>query len=147
MFCPKCGRDCGNKRFCSSCGMKLNQDAEQSIVWSVNSPCSHCVGLPMGLHMGESGSWILFRRDHLVFENSMHREYTISYDQITDVAYIPPRLLDYGYMVLRWKDNSHLPFPVNYVQAIQDEAVIFFGYDNKVKFFEIYQEIRYLIQK
>jgi hypothetical protein len=44
MFCPNCGKNCGNDRFCSSCGTKLNQDAEQSSAWTAEQPCPKCRG-------------------------------------------------------------------------------------------------------
>lgn len=57
MFCPNCGRDCGNDRFCGSCGTKLNQDAAQSAVWSVGQPCPHCGGTKLeGNHCAFCGA-------------------------------------------------------------------------------------------
>lgn len=45
MFCPNCGNNCGDARFCSSCGTKLPQaaaPATQSGEWKVGMPCPHC---------------------------------------------------------------------------------------------------------
>ena len=45
MFCPHCGNNCGDARFCPSCGTKLQQAAApavQSGEWKVGMPCPHC---------------------------------------------------------------------------------------------------------
>jgi hypothetical protein len=47
MFCPNCGNNCGDARFCSSCGTQLQQAAAptaQSGEWKVGMPCPHCGG-------------------------------------------------------------------------------------------------------
>ena len=45
MFCPNCGNNCGDARFCLSCGTKLPQaavPATQSGEWKVGMPCPNC---------------------------------------------------------------------------------------------------------
>ena len=42
MFCPNCGRDCGNDAFCGSCGTNLRTHQSQ---WEVGMPCPHCGGM------------------------------------------------------------------------------------------------------
>jgi hypothetical protein len=47
MFCPNCGKDCGNANFCSHCGTRIQQGVKaeaKSAVWSVGMPCPYCGG-------------------------------------------------------------------------------------------------------
>ena len=47
MFCPNCGNDCKDAKFCVKCGTKIQseEDAQSSnAVWSVGMPCPHCGG-------------------------------------------------------------------------------------------------------
>lgn len=46
MFCPNCGNNCGDARFCSSCGTQLQQAAPTAQVgeWKVGMPCPQCGG-------------------------------------------------------------------------------------------------------
>ena len=48
MFCPNCGQDCGDARFCSGCGTQLQQAVAQDskkTAWSVGTPCPYCGGV------------------------------------------------------------------------------------------------------
>lgn len=47
MFCPNCGNDCKDAKFCIKCGTKIQfEEVTQSpnAVWSVGMPCPHCGG-------------------------------------------------------------------------------------------------------
>ena len=47
MFCPNCGKDCGDGKFCAECGTKLQQSARtdtQQTQWKVGMACPHCGG-------------------------------------------------------------------------------------------------------
>lgn len=47
MFCPNCGKDCGNNRFCVSCGTRIQPEAVQEsrkTEWKAGMPCPHCGG-------------------------------------------------------------------------------------------------------
>ena len=47
MFCPNCGKDCGDGKFCSECGTQLQQSAKtdaQQMEWKVGMACPHCGG-------------------------------------------------------------------------------------------------------
>ena len=47
MFCPKCGNNCGDNRFCGRCGAQVQavtvQEPQQT-AWSVGMACPHCGG-------------------------------------------------------------------------------------------------------
>ncbi len=47
MFCPNCGKDCGEARFCIFCGTQLQTETRQEAakaVWRVGMPCPYCGG-------------------------------------------------------------------------------------------------------
>lgn len=47
MFCPKCGNNCGDNRFCGHCGTQISLEKtqeHQKPVWSVGMACPHCGG-------------------------------------------------------------------------------------------------------
>lgn len=47
MFCPNCGKDCQDARFCTPCGTNLQNDESlqaHQTAWSVGMPCPHCGG-------------------------------------------------------------------------------------------------------
>ena len=47
MFCPKCGNNCGDNRFCGHCGAQVQTVTEQKpqqTAWSVGMACPHCGG-------------------------------------------------------------------------------------------------------
>ena len=47
MFCPNCGKDCGDARFCIFCGTQIQTEARQEAAkteWRVGMPCPHCGG-------------------------------------------------------------------------------------------------------
>ena len=44
MYCPNCGNDCGDARFCVKCGTELSREEKKMEVWTVGMPCPHCGG-------------------------------------------------------------------------------------------------------
>ena len=47
MFCPKCGNNCGDNRFCGRCGAQVQMATEQQpqqIAWVAGMACPHCGG-------------------------------------------------------------------------------------------------------
>ena len=47
MFCPKCGNNCGDNRFCGRCGAQVQTvsvQKPQQPAWSVGMACPHCGG-------------------------------------------------------------------------------------------------------
>ena len=47
MFCSKCGKDCGEFRFCPHCGTQVSQAEEAPASWSVGMACPHCGGVEL----------------------------------------------------------------------------------------------------
>ena len=44
MYCPNCGKDCGNANFCPNCGKKLSVQSAAPSAWAPGMPCPHCGG-------------------------------------------------------------------------------------------------------
>ena len=60
MFCPNCGKDCADSKFCSMCGTKIPDTEAMDAVWSVGMPCPHCGGTKLdGLNCAFCGSQLL----------------------------------------------------------------------------------------
>ena len=44
MYCPNCGKDCGNANYCPNCGKKLSVQSAAPSAWAPGMPCPHCGG-------------------------------------------------------------------------------------------------------
>ena len=44
MYCPNCGKDCGNSNFCPNCGKKLSVQPASPSAWAPGMACPHCGG-------------------------------------------------------------------------------------------------------
>ncbi len=47
MFCPNCGKDCGEARFCIFCGTQIQTETRQEAAkaaWRAGMPCPYCGG-------------------------------------------------------------------------------------------------------
>lgn len=44
MFCPNCGNNCGDAKFCVKCGTKVLQEPVTPVVQVPNTSCPHCGG-------------------------------------------------------------------------------------------------------
>ena len=63
MFCPNCGKDCGDGKFCSECGTQLQQSAKkdtQQTEWKVGMACPHCGGTKLeGIYCAFCGAQLI----------------------------------------------------------------------------------------
>ena len=62
MFCPNCGKDCKDAKFCPECGTKLPQTVKTDAPWQPGMPCPHCGGTKL------DGSNCLFCGAQLIVE-------------------------------------------------------------------------------
>ena len=99
MFCPNCGKDCGNGKFCSSCGTKLFQETEEQ-PFEMNDSYA----IPKGEFKGY-GSYMKLEENAFVIHNqfALGKQIRIPYNQITGVLYVRPekKLLSNGYLFVR----------------------------------------------
>ena len=71
MFCPNCGQDCGDAKFCTGCGTQLKQATEnklQKAAWTVGTPCPYCGGV------GLNGNCCAFCGVQLISEDTVEKE-------------------------------------------------------------------------
>lgn len=62
MFCPKCGNNCGDNRFCGRCGAQVQEAVQVSTqpAWSVGMACPHCGGTKLeGNHCAFCGAQLM----------------------------------------------------------------------------------------
>jgi hypothetical protein len=111
MFCPNCGKDCGETKFCSECGMRVCLAASKDAVRK-----GHCVfpEPPITLKKVRWGT-LEFTCDSMRVRIRLPRrpltDILILYDEIFDVSYVPATTWRNGFLSVReWKDR-HVPIP------------------------------------
>lgn len=140
MFCPNCGRNCGNANFCPQCGEKLLMDVAETLqeeqkTWSV----------PLGVYKGyrshiELGSdWLEIHNGNATRTTKIPCTTRIPYDQLVGVSYHRSRYLgwDAGFMAVRWKDNHHLPIPIEWRTAHVDLTSVWVLPEDDLLFYHI----------
>jgi len=81
MFCPNCGYNCGDAKFCSNCGTALNQAEvkQEKPAWRVGMPCPFCNGNQLeGDHCAFCGA--LLRED-------IQKPESLEWEDIYDIPY------------------------------------------------------------
>ena len=71
--------------------------------------------IPIGTYTGYN-CYLKLRENDLVMQNLRNPEYVTPYDLITELKFIGAGLFG-GSLTIRWKENSHIPFPKSYFQA------------------------------
>ena len=82
MYCPNCGNDCGDARFCVKCGTELSREEKKTEAWTVGMPCPHCGGTQL------DGRSCAFCGAQLMFD-SLHETVIPVHDQGLDSYDIP----------------------------------------------------------
>ena len=76
MFCPNCGKDCGDGKFCSECGTQLQQSTKtdtQQTQWKVGMACPHCGGTKL------EGNCCAFCGSQLMLDEKKEENEDVSY--------------------------------------------------------------------
>ena len=121
MFCPNCGQDCRDAKFCTGCGTQLQQAVAQEskkAAWAVGTPCPYCGGVGLNgnccafcgvqliadTHEGESKRKPVFPKPPLgIYRNSRSEQIEITEDAI--VFKVQLDILNYA----SWKRTA-IPF-------------------------------------
>ena len=108
MFCPNCGNDCGNDKFCTACQASVSQPNAQTEAKSYTIPC--------GLYKGVSSALTLYDEACVLCTTGVgfkKYETRIPYDKITAVVYERPlyKATSLGHLLIRWEGNRDLPIP------------------------------------
>lgn len=115
MFCPNCGNNCGDAKFCSECGTRLMKKAELTKLPVDTADAT--VPIPCGNYSTIARSDVL-----TLYETELHLSHallfkkvkaTIPYNQIRTVIYIRPldSTFGIGQMLFRWDGNMDIPIP------------------------------------
>ena len=164
MFCPNCGRSCGNENFCPQCGEKLKKDVDATFCPKCGMNCGSAKfcpqcgenlqksatgtpqeeqktwGIPLGVYKGYN-SHIELGPDWLEIYN---RDATdpctvrIPYNQLVTVLYHRPQhILDMGFLLLRWTGNQHLPTQGKGFLVYKDSTFVHIFHGDELVFYHI----------
>lgn len=137
MPCPHCGGTKLNGNCCAFCGAQLCK-AENSVAGGKR----RLVDALLGEQTVSIGKFVLKHDGLLLQHHKKVEEYWIPYDEITKVYLEKGAGFTTGWLSIRWKDNSNVPFLTTHWQAIGDEAsVLYFPSDN-----EHYRRIYHALQ-
>jgi hypothetical protein len=148
MFCPNCGKDCGDANFCSDCGTRLHQKQENENLpkrtntknGSANIPTNSCY---IGIR-----STYLDLSDHSVIVSPLQgyrSRIEIPYDQLCTVIYLRPDSSGWikrdGALLFRGENNKYVPVP-DFRQIPTDNSSVFFSADKDTLFYHVFQMLK-----
>ena len=150
MFCPNCGNNCGNAKFCSECGTRLScgLDMQKSHAPEqlTKLQARRFVNLPTT--MGFSGkSGVLAFYDSAVSisigSGKFKKRTYIPFEQLDTVIYMRPAYngLGDGALLLRGGENRNVPIPLPRRMSLDDSAVTFLE-DGDTLFYHIFQVLK-----
>ena len=116
MFCPNCGKDCKDAKFCSECGTRL------IVGVPIEFAEPETYEIPMGVYLGFE-SHIELCKESLIIHNERHTT-EIRYTELTAVRFIPKTKIGTGFFAVRYEGNKHLPLPETLTEALSDETSI-----------------------
>ena len=127
MFCPNCGRDCGEAKFCSECGQNIYPKppfAEKSV-------------LRGDLVFGEQEVILITRLPRV-----QEATYVFPYDQIFDTTFVPATRWFTGFLCIRdWK-NRFIALPERQGQKNCMDSMIWFEERDNVTFYRAYEFLK-----
>lgn len=144
MFCPNCGTDCGEAKFCSECGTKLHRPNETNCTTRSDgadaTESAVNLDIPVGKYDGTFGYVEL--RDAEVF---LHKkvffktfETSIRYTDITAVAYQKSTGFSTGFLSIRSRQECFIPL-ADKSNAASDKTALVFGSQMNAPMYHIYQ--------
>lgn len=140
MFCPNCGKDCGDAKFCSECGQDLRSANEVAAMDSkIPEP-------PVGRYESAIG-YVEFGPETITVHKKVlfqTVERKILYSEIFNVAYKKATGLGLGYLAIREKKDSSIPLPTS-MEAAGDETTLSFGSGESNTFYGLYLYLKYLV--
>ena len=144
MFCPKCGRDRGEDRFCMACGTRIPREMEK--------PAEELMGLPKRTNtqkgspviptsrgfLGMNGCAVLLSETGVSI-SSVSR-ITIPYGELSTVIYRRPRYDGWksGVLLLRGGPNRYAPVPER-KKIGSDSAAVLFSREQDTQFYHIFR--------
>ena len=140
MFCPNCGKDCGDAKFCPECGQDLRSINEAAVREAkIPEP-------PIGRYESAIGHIELETETVTVHKKILFRvvERKIRYSDVFNVAYKKATGLGLGYLAIREKKDRLIPLPTS-MEAASDETTLSFGSGESNTFYALYQYLKCLV--
>lgn len=135
MFCPKCGNDCRDNRFCVRCGAQV-QESQTNTYEGKDS-----YEVPTGKFRASSGYLRLEKYALIIGDRGdlFKKEVTIPYDKLITVLYVrsQTRLGNPGFLIVRWEGNRNKPMPVG-LARYGDRTSVSFTQREDLMFYHIY---------
>lgn len=139
MFCPKCGRDCGEGGYCVSCNNKAPN------IKSVDTKLEPPIGIyKVSYAYIELGVKTVTFHKKLPFEKEYER--VVAYDQISQVVYEPGKGLTAGYLAIRERKDITRPIATR-EDALHDQTAIRFICSQNEEFYRIYEFFKHCAEK
>lgn len=147
--CPNCGAHELHGRFCAYCGTQLFQDEPEELLNLDGVKDSY--DIPVGEYIGCNCNVVLETnaiaiKQFFFSQSGRISEVRIPFDQIVGAYYFRPedKYITWGYIVLRWTQNAHLPLPdrkkikkLSFKENVEHSVITFDGPDEQV-FYQIY---------
>ena len=152
MFCPNCGKDCKDAKFCPECGTKLQLNskpwpiAEEREMYDLPKRTNTRKGatsIPTSWgHRGSSGCVIL-NDDSVTVINYCNKKSIIPYDQLIAVVYLRPAYNGWrsGALLVRGIENQDVPIPVA-KKLTTDISSVAFTLEQDTLFYHIFQLLK-----
>lgn len=151
MFCPNCGRNCGDDNFCASCGRRLkgnNQQATSSDAQSIGTVPQSASGQNASPDIPTSISYLGRRGVVLLYESAVSistgsgefkKRIEIPFDQLVTVVYMRPSSNGWhdGVLLLRGEANKSKPIPEIRHMAFDDAAATI-PLEKDILFYHVY---------
>ena len=140
MFCPNCGKDCGDAKFCSECGQDLRSANEVAAMDSkIPEP-------PVGIYENHDRDYvemdatsITFCRNPLLGKTTKR---TIRYDQIEAVSFAQAVKLRWGgFLSIQKRGGSSKP-KSTVQDAVADETSITFSWKQNDDFLKVFDFLK-----
>ena len=140
MFCPKCGRDCGEGGYCSSCNNQASNKESADVKFMP----------PIGMYKA-TYAYMELREKTVVFHKKipLEREFerVVAYDQIAKAAYEPGKGLTAGYLAIRERKDMKIPIAASREEAIHDQTAITFIFSQNEEFYRVYAFFKHCAEK
>lgn len=170
MFCPKCGNDSGEFKFCPYCGTKIPEEEVKTAVWSVGMACPHCGGtkldgnncafcgaqliadtsykeyvdIPLGTYKGRLLGTLTLKENSVVmrYRFLMLYEQEVPYNQLQRVCFIRAYRNNPGYIGVDWVGRRSQPSQMHPKGNLHDTFAIPFTEEYNEDFYKVFCFLR-----
>ena len=143
MFCPNCGKDCGEFKFCPECGTQL--EAIRNGV-TVGKKELKFPPPPIGKYKSADGEWVEITRDAISFYKKKYfgliysstKTEAIPFTEIYRVSIVPPKGIKAGILCVRGGMNKYQALATEMTVARDDSTSVYFNSPRYNTFWRIY---------